>query len=387
MVTLRNHLKSAIVKERMDMSKFIPVAVPDLSGNEKKYVMDCMDTSWISSNGAYIKRFEDAFAEYVGSKHALSCCNGTVTLHLALLAFGIGPGDEVIVPSLTYIATANAVRYCNATPALADCLEDTWNIDPKDIERKITPRTKAIIPVHLYGNPCDMDSIMAIAKAYNLYVLEDAAECHGAKYNGKMTGAIGDIGTFSFFGNKIITTGEGGMLVTDNDEFAKKMRILKGQGMDPNRRYWFNEIGYNYRMTNVEAAIGLAQLENIDTHIANRKKVAEWYQEELSSLKDYVDFQQSTVNSENVWWMFSILLTNKAAISRDELMNKLKEDGIETRPLFYPMHVMPPYFDENACCPVSEKIASNGINLPTHSSVTREDISFICDRVKKYLIR
>ena len=368
------------------MSKFIPVAVPDLSGNEKKYVMDCIDTSWISSNGAYINRFEAAFAEYTGAKHAISCCNGTVVLHLALLAFGIGAGDEVIVPSFTYIATANAVRYCNAIPVLADCLEDTWNIDPKDIERKITSRTKAIIPVHLYGNPCDMNAIMSIAKEHNLYVLEDAAECHGAKYNGKMTGTIGDIGTFSFFGNKIITTGEGGMITTNNDEFAEKMRILKGQGMDPNKRYWFNVIGYNYRMTNIEAAIGLAQLENIDTHIANRNHVAKWYQEYFLPIKDNISFQQITANSENVWWMFSILLKDNVSISRDELMDKLKSDGIETRPLFYPMHVMPPYYDKNAACLISEKVASRGINLPTHSHLTKDDVLFICDRIAKYLV-
>ena len=367
------------------MNKFIPVAVPDLSGNEKKYVMDCMDTTWISSGGSYIKRFEDAFAEFIGTKHALSCCNGTVALHLPLIVFDIGLGDEVIVPSFTYIASANAVRYVGATPVFVDCLPDTWNLDPRDLEKKITPRTKAIMPVHLYGNPCDMDPIMAIAKAHNLFVLEDAAECHGAIYKGKCAGTIGDVGTFSFFGNKIITTGEGGMIVTDNDDFADKMRILKGQGMDPTRRYWFNVIGYNYRMTNIEAAIGLAQQENIETHIANRKKIASWYNEELSSLSEYVTFQKTTPNADNVWWMFSILLTEKVAISRDDLMTKLYDDGIETRPLFYPMHVMPPYYDENANCPVSEKIAAAGINLPTHAQLTREDVSYICDKIKKHV--
>jgi perosamine synthetase len=367
------------------MSNFIPVAVPDLSGNEKKYVMDCMDTTWISSGGEYIKRFEDSFSSYIGTKNALSCCNGTVALHLPLLVFGVGPGDEVILPSLTFVATANAVRYCGATPVLADSLPDTWNIDPHDMEKKITPRTKAIIPVHLYGNPCDMDSIMDIAKAHNLFVLEDAAECHGACYNGKRAGSIGDAGTFSFFGNKIITTGEGGMIVTDNDEFAYKMRMLKGQGQDPNRRYWFNEVGYNYRMTNIEAAIGLAQLENIDSHISARKKVTEWYMDEFESISDFINFQQITPKAENVWWMFSILVNDKSAIGRDELMLKLLEDGIETRPIFYPMHIMPPYYDKNAGCPVSAKIAAAGLNLPTHAKLSRENISFICGKIKKYV--
>ncbi len=367
------------------MDKFIPVAVPCFLGNEKKYVDDCIDTTWISSNGKYINEFETKFAEHFGCKHAISCCNGTVTLHTSLLALGVGEGDEVIVPTFTYIATANAVRYCGATPVFADCLPDTWNIDPRDIEKKITPRTKGIIPVHLYGNPCDMGTIMDIARRHGLFVLEDAAECHGAEYRGKKAGTIGDIGTFSFFGNKIITTGEGGMIVTDNDELAKKMRILKGQGMDPNRRYWFNEVGYNYRMTNIEAAIGLAQLEKIDVHIANRRKVAGWYFEEFSRLSDYIQLQTVTPNAESVWWMFSVILKDTVKISRDDLMLRLKEDGIETRPLFYPMHVMPPYEDKNAGCPVSEYVSANGMNVPTHGQLTREDVKYIVDCMAKYI--
>lgn len=368
------------------MSKFIPVAVPNFLGNEKKYVTDCIDTTWISSNGKYIAEFEEAFAKRFGCKHAIACCNGTVTLHLALLALGIKEGDEVIIPSFTYIATANAVRYCGATPVLADCLRDTWNIDPADIERKITDKTRCIIPVHLYGNPCDMDSITEIAKKHGLYIVEDAAECHGAVYNGKCAGTIGDIGTFSFFGNKIITTGEGGMIVTDNDELAAKMRMLKGQGMDPSRRYWFTEVGYNYRMTNIEAAIGLAQLENIDEHIRLRRTVAEWYMEEFKPLRDYVTFQTVTGKAESVWWMFSCLLNKNVKISRDQLIVKLQEEDIETRPLFYPMHIMPPYLDNNAGCPVSEDISSRGVNLPTHGLLTREDVKHICGTLKKYIV-
>src|SRR6266702_446867 len=199
------------------MAKFIPLATPHLSGNEKKYVMDCIDTTWISSNGKYISEFESAFAKWIGSKHALTCCNGTVALHLSLLALGVQAGDEILVPTFTYIATVNAVRYCGATPVLVDCLPDTWNIDPGDMERKITSRTKGIIPVHLYGNPCEMDTIMSIAQKHTLFVLEDAAECHGAQFNGRKVGTFGDTGVFSFIGNKIITTGEGGMVITEND--------------------------------------------------------------------------------------------------------------------------------------------------------------------------
>lgn len=368
------------------MGKFIPVAVPNFIGNEKKYVDDCIDTTWISSVGKYVTEFESSFADYMNVSDAIACCNGTVALHVPLLALGLQPGDEVILPSLTYIATANCVKYCGATPVFADCLPDTWNIDPADIERKITPKTKGIMPVHLYGNPCDMDAIMAIAKKHNLFVLEDAAECHGALYNGKKVGSIGDAAAFSFFGNKIITTGEGGMIVTNNKELADHMRILKGQGQDPNRRYWFIEVGYNYRMTNVAAAIGLAQLEKIDTHIANRKKVASWYMEELEDAKDYIQFQKVTDNAESVWWMFSVLLKEKVKHTRDEVMAMLKEDGIETRPLFYPMHEMPVYKDDNANCPVCERVAARGMNLPTHALLTREDVKYICDRLKEHIM-
>jgi perosamine synthetase len=368
------------------MEKFIPVAVPNFFGNEKKYVNDCIDTTWISSKGKYITKFEDSFANYMGSKNAISCCNGTVALHLPLMALGLKEGDEVIVPSFTYIATANAVRYCGAKPVFADCLYDTWNIDPDDILRKITPKTKGIIPVHLYGNPCDMDPILEIARSNNLFVLEDAAECHGATYKSKKAGTFGDAGIFSFFGNKIITTGEGGMVVTDNLALAEKMRLLKGQGMDPKRRYWFNEVGYNYRMTNIEAAIGLAQLEKIDEHIKARCDVAAAYDKLFKGFEDYLVTQVITKNAKSVFWMYSIRLTDKSKISRDELMENLNEDGIETRPLFYPMHIMPPYYDESAKCPITEKIACNGINIPTHSTLNNEDIEYIADKIKKYVV-
>ncbi|WP_124065169.1 DegT/DnrJ/EryC1/StrS family aminotransferase [Clostridium sp. E02] len=368
------------------MKRFIPVAVPHFAGNEKKYVDDCMDTAWISSAGKYVSQFEEKYAEYMGMKEAISCCNGTVALHIPLIALGLQPGDEVIIPSFTYIATANAVKYCGATPVFADCLQDTWNIDPEDIKRKITSKTKGIMPVHLYGNPCDMDAIMKIAKDHDLFVIEDAAECHGATYKGRKVGTFGDVSTFSFFGNKIITTGEGGMVVTNNEELANQMRILKGQGQDPNRRYWFIEVGYNYRMTNIEAAIGLAQLENIELHIGDRRKVASWYQEELHGMEDYIKFQEITSGAEGVWWMFSIILKDTIKITRDQLMNKLKEDGIETRPLFYPMHLMPVYEDPNAECPVSEKIAANGMNLPTHALLSRDDVKYICERLRAYIV-
>ena len=246
------------------MSEFIPVAAPALIGNEKAYVLDCLESSWISSNGAYIERFETVFADFIGTRHALSCCNGTVALHLALLALDVRPGDEVIVPSLTYVASANAVMYCGAKPVLVDSEPETWNLDPARIEELINPRTRGIIVVHLYGHPANMDPILEIARRRHLFVVEDAAEAHGATYRGQKVGTLGDLATFSFYGNKVITTGEGGMVCTNNEVLARKVRQLKGQGQDPRRRYWFPIVGYNYRMTNIEAAIGLAQLERIE---------------------------------------------------------------------------------------------------------------------------
>lgn len=368
--------------------KKIQVAVPNLCGNEKKYVMDCMDTTWISSNGKYVNMLETEFAKFEGTKHAIACCNGTVALHFPLIALGLQPGDEVIVPTFTYIATANAVRYCGATPVFADCLDDTWNIDPDDIERKITSKTKGIIPVHLYGNPCNMDRIIEIAKKHNLFVMEDAAECHGATYRGQKAGSMGDVGIFSMFGNKIITCGEGGLVVTNDDALDAHMRQIKGQGQDPTRRYWFTEVGYNYRMTNVAAAIGLGQLENVEQHIALRKQCAAWYFEELAELAEqgYLTFQKVTEHAESSWWMFSVRLTEKVKLSRDEVMAKMEEQGIETRPLFYPMHVMPVYEDANANCPVSEKVAASGMNLPTHGLLSREDIHYIGETLKRIMI-
>ncbi len=259
----------------------ISVAHPLLEGNEKKYVLDCLDTNWISSVGKYIAEFEKSFAAFCGVKHAISANNGTTALHLALVAMGLEPGDEVIIPTVTYIATANAVRYCGAAPVLADVCADTMNIDPSQVERLITPRTRGIIPVHLYGHPADMKALKSIAGRHGLWLLEDAAEAHGAEVDGQRVGGIGQCATFSFFGNKIVTTGEGGMVTTNDDALAVRLRQFRGQGVDPERRYWFPVVGYNYRMTNIQAAIGLAQMETIDKSLADRQSIATQYDEAL----------------------------------------------------------------------------------------------------------
>ncbi|CAG0907771.1 unnamed protein product, partial [Darwinula stevensoni] len=305
-----------IVIERENMDRIF-VAQPKMAGNERKYVLDCLDTNWISSNGKYIGAFEEIFAKFCGSKHAIATNNGTTALHLALVALDLKPGEEVIIPTVTYIATANAVRYCGATPVLVDVCADTMNIDPAHIERKITPKTRGIIPVHLYGHPADMDAVNKIARKHGLWVLEDAAEAHGAKVHDKKVGTLGTCATFSFFGNKIVTTGEGGMITTDDDELAAKLRLYRGQGMDPQRRYWFPVIGYNYRMTNIQAAIGLAQMEGIETALTDRERLAKWYAEALSDLTEQIILPAQAPWAKQVYWMYNIFLREGNENRRD----------------------------------------------------------------------
>jgi perosamine synthetase len=373
--------QTALERKRVSQ-RLIPLAEPDLTGNEKKYLQDCLETGWISGSGKYVDAFEDGFAAFCGASHAVAIVNGTAALHVALLALGIGPGDEVIVPDLTYIASANAVTYCGARPVFADVDPATWTMDPLDVARKVSPRTRAIMPVHLYGHPVDMDCILDLAQAHNLYVIEDAAEAHGAEYKGRRVGALGDIGVFSFYGNKIITTGEGGMIVTNNRDLADRSRLLKGQGMDPEHRYWFPIIGYNYRMTNMQAAIGLAQLERIEWFIERRREVARWYDAALKPLPVLKPVESDW--AKNSYWLYSICVNEK--IDRDLLISHLLERGIETRPFFYPMHVMPPYRDAvPEDFPVASGLAAQGLSLPSSASLTKEDVTYITRALQEYL--
>jgi perosamine synthetase len=360
----------------------IPIAEPLLGEAELKNVIEAVQSGWISSRGKFILQFEERFANYCGVKFGIATSNGTTALHLALAALGICKDDEVIVPTLTFIATANVVTYTGAKPVFAECHPDYLGIDPNKIEEKITSKTKAIIPVHLYGHPCDMDLINNIAQAHNLWVVEDAAEAHGAEYKGKRVGSFSDIACFSFYGNKIITTGEGGMCVTNNQELAQKLRILRDHGKNPNKTYWHDVIGFNYRMTNLQAAVGVAQLEKIDTLIKKKRQVAEWYSEALEELqKDAkIILPLEMPWAKNVYWMYSILLSHKLGITRDELTAELNERGIETRPLFYPLHVMPPY-QNNGHFPIAEDISKRGLNLPSGFNLQKTEINEICDYI------
>jgi perosamine synthetase len=360
----------------------IPVSKPAFLGREREYTLDCLDSSWISSNGPYLGRFEKNFSEYLGVKHAIVCANGTVALHLALLAAGIGRGDEVIIPTLTYVATANAVTYTGATPVLADSEPDTWNLDPNKIEMLITDRTKAIIPVPLYGHPCDMDLIIRIAKKFGLIVIEDAAEALGAEYKKRKCGSIADISTFSFYGNKIITTGEGGMVVTNDDALAAQIRLLKGQGMDPQRRYWFPVVGYNYRLTNIQAAIGTAQLEHVEQQLARRRSIAQSYRRELAGVPG-ITLPVEKEYALSSYWLFSVLIEEAYGKSRDDTMNMLREYGVETRPFFYPMHVMPIGRDlASDGLRTAETVAAKGVNLPTFYDLSEDDIQYVANILK-----
>ena len=344
----------------------IPIAQPLFAGNEKTYVNQCLDEGWISSKGTFITRFEEAFATYHAIPYATTTANGTVALHLALHALGIKEGDEVLVPDLTYVATANAVKYCGATPVFVD-VDETWTFAIDELEKKITEKTKAILAVHLYGNPARMKEICALAKEKKLFVIEDCAEALGAEIEGRKVGTWGDVGCFSFFGNKIITSGEGGMCITKDKVLHERMSFLKSQAMDV--PYFHPETGFNYRMTNVQAAIGLAQLEQLPSFLAKREKIAKLYEKYLEGkeLKKHPKIS----HGNQVCWLYCILHKNASSV-----MKKLKEEGIETRPFFTPLDELP--FFEEGNFPRSKQYAKEGINLPTHCHLTEEDIKKIC---------
>ncbi|MCR0983175.1 DegT/DnrJ/EryC1/StrS family aminotransferase [Roseomonas populi] len=352
----------------------IPVYRPDLSGNERAYVLNCVESTWISSLGAYIGKFEAAIAGITGAKHAASVCNGTVALHLPLHCMGIGPGDEVIVPAFTYIASVNTIAQTGATPVFVESLPGDWLLDPEDVERKITPRTKAIMPVHLYGGACDMPAIMEIARRRGVRVLEDAAEALGTTIHGRHVGTFGDAGSFSFFGNKTVTTGEGGMVVTDDDDFAAQLRQVKGQGQSLTRRYWHEVLGFNYRMTNICAAIGLAQTERLPQILAAKRRLADFYREHLSNLP--VTFQRKMDGVESADWLVSLLLP--AGTDRDRVMAEMGTAGVETRPVFFPAHHMSMY-RQDTHFPVAEDVAARGISLPSFPALTDDDLARVCE--------
>lgn len=353
------------------MTGKIAVAQPVILGNEREYLLQAFDARQFSG-GAFLARFEQAFAGWLGVKHAIAVSSGTAALHLALLAAGVGPGDEVLVPDLAFVAVANAVTYCGAQPVMVDVAQSDWNIQPDLAEAAITPRTKAIIAVHLYGAPADMDALREIAKRRGLALIEDAAEALGSEFGGQKVGGLGDIGCFSFYANKTIMSGEGGMVVTDDDDAAEQVRLLRGQGQQPNEPYWHNVIGFNYRMTEMQAALGLAQLERVDEHLRLRRQVCGWYLEE--HLDATYEPQDHHYRSAPAYWMVAV----QGWQPLYGLGAALRENGIETRPFFTPLHMLPPYISPTPM-PVSTHLWRHGIVLPTHAALTEADVERICE--------
>lgn len=369
---------------------FIPVCEPFLNGNEKEYVNDCLTTGWISSAGKYVRAFEESFAAYCGAKYAVGVCNGTVALHLALTAMNIKKGDEVIVANFTMIASAFAICYTGAIPVFVDAESESWNIDVKKIEGKINAKTKAIMPVSIFGHPCEMEKIWELAKKYNLRVIEDAAESHGAEYKGIKTGNLADITAFSFFANKNLTTGEGGMVVTNDEKLYNLCKYYKNMcfPIDAPRNYMHKDIGFNYRISNIHSAIGLAQVEKADEYCNLRIRNANIY---LKYLKDVpgVIFQKTNLNVLNVHWMNGIVIDpQKYGRTRDELILELKNNNIDTRLFFVGMNKQPSL--ENFGCnmvgsyPVTDWLSQNGFYLPSGSSLSEETISLICKIITEF---
>jgi perosamine synthetase len=363
-----------------------PVMEPVLDGHEMEYVQECIRTGWISSQGRFVTLFEAALARFHEVPYALAVSNGTVALHLALVSLGIGPGDEVIVPDLTFAASANVVLYTGATPVFVDADPASWNIDVSKIEAAITPRTRAIMPVHLYGNPCDMDAVCAIARRHDLKIVEDAAESLGARWKGTLTGAFGDAGCFSFFGNKNLTTGEGGAILLRDTTIYERAKMLRDHGMSKQQRYWHTEIGFNYRLTNLQAAVGVAQMERAEYLLARKREIAGAYEKRLAGTPG-IALPPQHCDASSVYWLYTIMIGRDAGITRDELAERLLRNGIETRPVFFPMHEMPPYqaYTAGQRFPIAESLAQMGLSLPSAVTLTEADIDNVVGNIKAIL--
>lgn len=357
---------------------FIPVNEPLLNGNEKKYLLECIETGWISSEGPFIKQFEDKFAERVNRKYGIAVCNGTAALEAAVIALDLEPESEIILPSFTIISCASAIVRAGLKPVVVDSDSSTWNMNPENIEKKITSKTKAIMIVHIYGLPVDIDPVLKIAKKYNLKIIEDAAEMHGQSYKGQPCGSFGDISTFSFYPNKHITTGEGGMIVTNDYNLAEKSRSLRNLCFKPEKRFVHDELGFNMRMTNLQAAIGLAQLERLDEFVQKKRKIGKMYTELLNNFNLIQLPVEKTDYAENIYWVYGIVLRKEAGINAEEAMKKLNAKEIGTRPFFYPMNKQP-VFEKmglfvNECCPIAENLAEYGFYIPSGMALTEEQI-------------
>ena len=364
----------------------IPVNTPLLSGNELKYVTECIETGWISSEGSFVTRFENEFAEYVNRSHGIAVANGSAALDIAVKALGLGKGDEVIMPTFTIISPAQSVVTAGAMPVLVDSDPITWNMDVSQIEAKITPKTKAIVVVHIYGLPVDMDPVLALCQKYNLKLIEDAAEMHGQTYKGRMCGSFGDISIFSFYPNKHITTGEGGMLVCNDEALAEQCRKLRNLAFEPKgRRFIHHELGWNYRMTNLQAALGVAQLEKMEFHIERKRAIGQQYRQGLKEIKGFQLPLENTDYAQNIYWVFGLVADSES--QQEAMVKKLGDAKIGTRPFFWCMHEQPVFkkmgLFENESYPVAEKLARNGFYIPSGLGLSDEEITTVCEVILK----
>lgn len=372
------------------MNQPIPVNQPLLDGNEKKYLLECIDTGWISSEGPFVKKFEDQFAARVRRKYGIAVSNGSVALDAAIVALGIGAGDEVILPTFTIISCAAAIVRSGAVPVVVDCDPNTWNINVNQIEEKITPKTKAIMVVHIYGLPVDMEPVLALADRYGLQIIEDAAEMHGQTYKGRPCGSFGAISTFSFYPNKHITTGEGGMLLTDDEKLAQRCRSLRNLCFQPQKRFVHEELGWNLRITNLQAAVGVAQLERLDEFVARKRRIGQRYTELLSNTPGLQLPLPQTDYADNIYWVYGLVLKDEVPFDAEEAMRRLAQHKIGTRPFFWSMHEQPVFrkmglFDE-VFCPVAEKIARRGIYIPSGMALTDEQMERVATSLKEIIL-
>lgn len=371
------------------MNQFIPVNSPLLCGNEVKYLTECIETGWISSEGPFVERFEQEFAKKVGRRYGIAVSNGSVALDVAMAALGIGTGDEVVLPSFTIISCASAVFRAGAHPVLIDSNANSWNMNVEQIESKITPRTKAIMVVHIYGLPVDMDPVLELAQKYDLKIIEDAAEAHGLKYKNKCCGSFGEVSTFSFYSNKLVTTGEGGMVLSDDPDIAEKCRELRNLCFQPQRRFVHEEMGWNFRMSNLQAAIGVAQLEKFDDFIEKKRHIGKCYTDQLNQI-DVIQLPLAkTSYAENLYWVFGIVLSDKIADDNSELMRRLAAKNIGTRPFFWPMHRQPVFNQMGLFLkdrlPVAEYLSQKGFYLPSGLSITDDQVERVVQALKKEL--
>lgn len=366
----------------------IPISAPSLTALERAYLLDAFDSGWISSRGTFVERAEEALREATGAERAAVVSNGTVGLHLALLAAGVGPGDEIVMPSLSYVATMNAALYIGARPVLVDVDPMTWNIDPNEVERAITARTRAVVAVDLYGNPADYAALRRLTGPREIVLIADAAESIGGSFDGRPTGSIADISVFSFFGNKVVTSGEGGAVTTGNGDYDGVVRQLRNQGNSTTRRYFHDVLGYNYRMTNLAAAILCGQLERLDDLVSQRRLVLDWYEKRLANVPR-IRLQQVASGAERSPWMMTVCIDGWSADDREGAIEMLAQEGIETRPAFVPMQDMPYVSDAIAATttPVSSRIGREGISLPTFPGLTEEEVDLVCVRLSSIVER